>query len=1122
MGGVGSTRGGGYGDSLFALDVALGDDSSTSFARQAAWGGAGVANSWQAGNAPRAGAAVAAADGAELRALQSERDALAARLRDSEQRAESQASTSRQSIAMLLRAARSRLAAKDDLLRDAVNAIDAPSKGVREAPLSDGASSWREALERARHDTEAFTAAAAESSAAALAISVAHPVAAAGGNAPATLTVDTAASSSGQMESLRALQREVEVALRHPSSGQWAARDEDDAAPLVLSAAAVAALRAALAQCVGSAAPASTSSSGGGSNGTHARASAAAADGGSSTPVIAASGLYPQLRRRVAELESAQQQDKATQAARIAELEEALQAARAAITAGGASRTGDSTAVDTHHTAMQTALYKDAAAREAALRVQLDAATAEAAAAKARASALEASLRSSTPGATSRAADASSEAALLEARAATAAAVAEALAREHAASATARQSADADVSESLAATAAARAEADAAAALIVALRAKLAAAESRSAELEAAISGAERDARAARHGLDAAQSALAAAEERAAALQLHQQQLEGRAAEREATLRASATSQFAALKARALADLEASAATAAKREHELSARLEAAATASSRILPAASRAAKAAASVAGAQRALATTTRTAMAAFSSSLASTATALLQSLASHASTVSDLRHRLEQEHTERRRLHNLVQELRGNIRVFARVRPPLQTELEAGSPIAATFPAEGELRLVTSKRAAKTWEFDAVFPPSATNDTVFAAVEPLVVSVMDGYHVCVFAYGQTGSGKTFTMEGIESARGVNYRTLAALFDLREARKLQIAYELSISMLEIYLETVVDCLAPVGRTQLPSGLTVREGPNGNYVPDLVVQPVSSFDEVMRVCAAGYARRTTFATAMNERSSRSHCILTINVTGRTLGVQTPTVMRGKLHLVDLAGSERVSKSGASGDRLKEAASINKSLSALGDVIAARAEKRLHVPFRNSTLTWLLADSLSGDSKTLMIAAASPVLANADETACTLNFAARVGSVELGRATRHVGQSPAVASRERAGGGAATPASVAGVSSEDDVGGDDTGADAHGGAVEDATDEGVSAVRSLAVRTPTTSTTGGGSPAATPSRHPLSLYSTPPRGGGGTPAQRPSSMSQQKAVGSSGGGGGGSARRNA
>jgi hypothetical protein len=145
----------------------------------------------------------------------------------------------------------------------------------------------------------------------------------------------------------------------------------------------------------------------------------------------------------------------------------------------------------------------------------------------------------------------------------------------------------------------------------------------------------------------------------------------------------------------------------------------------------------------------------------------------------------------------------------------------------------------------------------------------------------------------------------------------------------------------------------------------------------------------------RSQSRTNMNEHSSRSHMMLTVTITSEHR--PTGTSSRGKLNLVDLAGSERISKTGATGQALKEAQNISKSLSALGDVIAARGAKQTHVPFRNSTLTYLLQDSLSQDSKTLMFVCISPVIYNAEETFCSLNFAARVRSVELGKASKNV-----------------------------------------------------------------------------------------------------------------------------
>lgn len=305
----------------------------------------------------------------------------------------------------------------------------------------------------------------------------------------------------------------------------------------------------------------------------------------------------------------------------------------------------------------------------------------------------------------------------------------------------------------------------------------------------------------------------------------------------------------------------------------------------------------------------------------------------------------------------------------------------------------------------------------------------------------------------SGKTYTMEGppggAQAERGVNYRALESLFDKRDSRQ-GFSYGLSVSMLEIYNEGIYDLLAGLQEAGPAQGgpppgtkLSVREGPQGNYVADQVSSPVSCLEDVLRVMKAGYRNRTTFATAMNDRSSRSHCMVTVNVVGTAPATAAgsggkPVTYRGRLHLVDLAGSERVSRSGATGDRLKEAQAINKSLSALGDVIAARAEKRSHVPFRNSALTWLLADSLSGDAKTLMIVNVSPVLANAEESFCSLNFAARVNAVELGRAGKHTG-GPAAAS--------ALPAPGVGAGEGDEVedsdgGGDGDAASEAGGSV--------------------------------------------------------------------------------
>ncbi|KAK2965214.1 hypothetical protein RJ640_019969 [Escallonia rubra] len=258
-------------------------------------------------------------------------------------------------------------------------------------------------------------------------------------------------------------------------------------------------------------------------------------------------------------------------------------------------------------------------------------------------------------------------------------------------------------------------------------------------------------------------------------------------------------------------------------------------------------------------------------------------------------------------------------------------------------------------------------------------VFSDTRPLIRSVLDGYNVCIFAYGQTGSGKTYTMTGpkdlTENSKGVNYRALSDLFLLAEQRQDTFCYDVSVQMIEIYNEQVRDLL-------------VTDGLN---VPDASLVRVATTSDVIDLMNLGHRNRAVGATALNDRSSRSHSCLTVHVQGRDL--TSGAVLRGCMHLVDLAGSERVDKSEVTGDRLKEAQHINKSLSALGDVIASLAQKNSHVPYRNSKLTQLLQDSLGGQAKTLMFVHISPELDAVGETISTLKFAERVATVELGAA---------------------------------------------------------------------------------------------------------------------------------
>jgi len=291
----------------------------------------------------------------------------------------------------------------------------------------------------------------------------------------------------------------------------------------------------------------------------------------------------------------------------------------------------------------------------------------------------------------------------------------------------------------------------------------------------------------------------------------------------------------------------------------------------------------------------------------------------------------------------------------------------------------------------------YEFDRVYGPSAAQVDIFKDTKPLIQSVMDGYNVCIFAYGQTGSGKTFTMEGTEENRGVNFRALTELFRIKQHRSKDYVYKISVSMKEIYNEKIHDLLRDEQKstkeTKEEEELKIMNGDRGMYVQGLTQETVQTEEEVLKLFKRGNSNRSIGRTNMNEHSSRSHSLLSVEVEGENLiaGIK----YFGKLHLIDLAGSERLSKSLATGERLKEAQAINKSLSALGNVIEALQKKTNHVPYRNSKLTYLLSDSLGGHAKTLMFINVSPNSTDAEETNCSLTFATRVRKVELGQAVQ-------------------------------------------------------------------------------------------------------------------------------
>lgn len=284
----------------------------------------------------------------------------------------------------------------------------------------------------------------------------------------------------------------------------------------------------------------------------------------------------------------------------------------------------------------------------------------------------------------------------------------------------------------------------------------------------------------------------------------------------------------------------------------------------------------------------------------------------------------------------------------------------------------------------------WSFDRGDKHFAGQDNLFNDLgSPLLDNAFQGYNNCIFAYGQTGSGKSYSMMGYGEEAGVIPRICQNMFEritkFQEDKNL--TYTVEVSYLEIYNERVRDLLNPATK----GNLKVREHPStGPYVEDLAKLAVRSFEEIEHLMDEGNKARTVAATSMNETSSRSHAVFTLTVTQKRHDVETrmDTEKVAKISLVDLAGSERATSTGATGARLKEGAEINRSLSTLGRVIAALADLSMgkknaaKVPYRDSVLTWLLKDSLGGNSMTAMIAAISPADINFEETLSTLRYA--------------------------------------------------------------------------------------------------------------------------------------------
>lgn len=333
----------------------------------------------------------------------------------------------------------------------------------------------------------------------------------------------------------------------------------------------------------------------------------------------------------------------------------------------------------------------------------------------------------------------------------------------------------------------------------------------------------------------------------------------------------------------------------------------------------------------------------------------------------------------------------------VKVFARFRPLNAREKEEQNDrIKFAFSSDHKsvhmgFQLANQHGASseKKMDFacDRVFDMDSTQEEVFDELaKGMVEEVVKGYNATIFAYGQTGSGKTHCMFGPskkKSELGIIPRSADHLFEVLRADPDVVEATIKISLLEIYNETIKDLFLPKDEP-----LKIRETPLGaSYVAGLHEEYVANGEELMALLEIGSANRATSATMMNKASSRSHCVLIVVVSTKT---RDGSVRTGKLNLADLAGSEKVKATGATGQTLSEAKKINSSLSALGNCIHALTdEHRSHVPYRDSKLTYLLKDSLGGNTKTALIVACSPAARNGEETYGTLQFAQRAKLVK-------------------------------------------------------------------------------------------------------------------------------------
>lgn len=391
---------------------------------------------------------------------------------------------------------------------------------------------------------------------------------------------------------------------------------------------------------------------------------------------------------------------------------------------------------------------------------------------------------------------------------------------------------------------------------------------------------------------------------------------------------------------------------------------------------------------------------------------------QKLQNATKSVGNYKAELREKEMQRRGLHNELQDLRGNIRVFCRIKPEnnlefIMKEINKVSPDDSINDEEtlskfekSQLEVIppdnfrdsflsSPRKSTKAgnggsiFTFDKIFDESASNKDVFDEVSQLVQSSLDGYKVCIFAYGQTGSGKTFTM--LHPQDGIIPSTLNHIYSwIDNLKPLGWEYSIKIQFVEIYNESINDLLAEKATQKPKKKIEIRHTDGRTSLTNVENIDITHSDNAEQILRNAMKARATAATKENDHSSRSHSIFTITLTGHNS--TTSKSCEGILNLIDLAGCERLNKSQATGDRLKETQAINKSLSCLGDVIhSLRNSKNLkasHIPFRNSKLTYMLQNYLTGDGKTLMFVNVSSK--SYVETVNSLRFSSKVNNTKM------------------------------------------------------------------------------------------------------------------------------------